>query len=73
MQSLTPPWHRDTTKNDILGVVGRVLISCILLSILVKEREYMSTPIFIVGLLIATLLCGMLLAGAIQKCWHPVH
>lgn len=47
----------------MLGLIGRLLISCILLSILFKEREYMSWVFLAPSFAIALALCGMLLAG----------
>jgi len=55
--------RRTNLTNDVLGVVGRVLISCILLSIIFKEREYMSWAFLVPTMGMAGTLCFMLLAG----------
>ena len=50
-------------KMDVISLVGRCLISCILLSILWKEKEYIPMWALVPAMLVAALLAGMLLAG----------
>ena len=48
---------------DVVSLVGRCLISCILLSILIKERDYMEWYVLVPAIAIAIGLAIMLLVG----------
>jgi uncharacterized membrane protein YphA (DoxX/SURF4 family) len=55
--------RRVNVKMDVVSLVGRCLISCILLSILIKERDYMEWYVLVPAIAIAIGLAIMLLVG----------